>query len=193
MRKHLLAAVLLALLAGCGGPLLFADLTIPELAVTLPQQAFPGMAADPSRWCAGQPDCVTTDLTYDLGEQVSVLTRPDVQYELRLTTLAIALDAASAGTDLRGVKSASVEVFPPDGSAPVVVASYTRAASDTATPTSLAVSGDSTLDLSPFVQAGQLHARVSVSYDAPTPPFTADVRATFYLKVKLDYGKTLGL
>jgi hypothetical protein len=191
MRKTILAA-LLALLAGCGGPLLFAELTIPELAVTVAQQSFPGMAADPSRYCAGRPDCITTDLTYDLGQQVDLLTRKDVEYELRLTDLAIVLDATSAGTDLRGVRSAVVEVFPPGSTTPVVVASYARAATNP-DPNTIAVSGNSSIDLAPFVEAGVIHARVELSYDAPTPPFTADVRGAFYLKVKLDYGKTLGL
>ena len=192
MRKTILGAALLALLAGCGGPLLFAELTIPELRVTLAQQSFPGLAADPSLSCAGQPDCITTDLTYDLGQQVELLTRKDVAYELRLTELAVVLDATSAGTDLRGVRSAAVEVFPPGSTTPVVVASYTRAAANPA-PATLAISGDSSIDLAPFVEAGVMHARLALSYDAPTPPFTADVAATFYLAVKLDSGKTLGI
>lgn len=192
MRKFLLAIALLAL-AGCGGPLLFAELVVPELGITAPSQAFPASSADPSYWCAAdKPDCITTDFTYDIGKQVDLLTRKDVEYELRLTDLAIMLDASSVGTDLHGVKSAAFEVIPPGTTTPIEVASYTRSAANP-NPTSIAISGNASVDLAPFVEAGQVHVRVKMTYDAPTPAFTADVHGVFYLRVKLDYGKTLGI
>ncbi|BDG04523.1 hypothetical protein [Anaeromyxobacter oryzae] len=192
MRKFLVGVALLAL-AGCGGPLLYAELVIPELGMTTPSQPFPASNADPSYWCAAdKPDCITTDFTYDLGQQVDLLTKKDVEYELRLTDLSIALDATSAGTDLHGVKSAAVEVIPPGTTTPVEVASYARSAANPS-PTSISISGNASVDLAPFVDAGQVHVRVKMSYDAPTPAFAADIRGVFYLRVKLDYGKTLGI
>src|SRR5512133_1595079 len=98
MRTPILAAAVL-LLAGCGGPLLFAELVVPEFGITLPQQTFPAMAADPSYWCAAdRPDCISTDLTYDVGQQIALLTEKDTEYELRLTDLAITLDATNVAT-----------------------------------------------------------------------------------------------
>jgi hypothetical protein len=192
MRNPILAATVL-LLAGCGGPLFTAELVVPEFGITLPQQAFPAMTADPSHWCsADRPDCISTDLAYDVGEQVGLLTEQDTEYELRLSDLAITLDATNAATDLSGVKSAVIEAFPPGASAPVEVASYARSTTD-ARPTSIAISGKTGVDLAPFVDAGQIHVRVKMNFDAPTPDFTADVLAVFYLRVKLDYGKSLGL
>jgi hypothetical protein len=192
--KTLLAAVAsLLLLAGCSGPLLFAELEIPEFGITLPAQTFPASTSDPSYWCApDRSDCITTDFVYDIGSEVDLLDEDAVEYELRLTGLAITLDTTAAGTDLRGVRSALIEVFPPNGDAAVAVASYVRSPANPA-PTSLALAGDASIDLAPFVDAGQVHIRIKMSYDAPTPEFTADVRTVFYLRVKLDYGKALGI
>lgn len=191
MKNTLLAAVML--LTGCGGPLLFADLEIPEVGITLPQRTFPASSADPSRVCsADATDCIVTDLDFDVGEQVDVINDADAEYELRLTSVAIDLGATGAGTDLRGVRSVSIEALPLGASEPVVVASYVRTTSNP-TPRTIAVSGDSNVDLAPFVQAGRLRVRAKMSLDAPTPEFTADVLAVFSLEVKLDYGAAVGL
>jgi hypothetical protein len=190
-RLAALAAAALAL-AGCGAvkDLFYAELEIPSVGITLPSQQFPASVADPSFWCApALPDCIMTELTYDLGNQVDLLTDPNAEYEIRLTDLALALTANNAGTDdLRGVRSVSIEVFLPSAPADAVtVASYLRPSG--ATPTAIAVTGNANVDLAPFLDAGLIHVRVKMSYDAPTPAFTADVRSTFYLRVRLDYGR----
>lgn len=187
------AALAAVLLAACGGPALFAELEIPAVGITLPPQEFPGSTADPSRWCApDRPDCIRTELVYDVGNEVELLSDENAEYEIRLTDLALALDATVTTTDLGGIRSAIFEVVPPDGSTPVVVASYVRSESDP-NPTSIAVSGSSSLDLAPFLDQGQVRILVKLSLDEATPPFTAQVGAVFYLRVKLDYGRAAGL
>lgn len=189
MRHALLAAPLL-LAAGCGGPLLFADLEIPEVQLTLPAQQFPASVAAPSAWCdPTTPSCVAADLTYDLGQQLDLRSRPATAYDIWLTSLVIALPATQGG-DLGGVASAAVLVYPPGGGAPVEVAHYQRSAADP-TPTSIALSTDAGLDLAPYLEAGLIRLRVELSYDQRTPAFEADVTADFRLKVQLDYGSLL--
>lgn len=188
--RHALRAAPLLLLAACGGPLLYADLEVPQVLVTLPSQRFPASAGNPALWCAPTaPSCVATELEYDLGQSVSYLREPGATYQVRLNHLAIAM-VATAGGDLRGVKSAAILAYPAAGGAPVEIARYVRSAADPA-PTTIAVAGDPGLDLAPYVSAGRIRVRVELTYDAPTPAFDADVTADFYLKVRLDYGKLL--
>lgn len=188
MRHALLVAILLS--TGCSGPLLFADLEIPEVELTLPAQSFPASVAAPAAWCdATRPSCIATDLTYDLGAELDLFTRPEAEYELRLTALAIALTATESG-DLGGVRSVGVLAYPPDGGAPVAVARYERSPADPA-PTAIAVTGDADVELARFIEAGQIRLRVELSYDARTPAFDADVTADFYVRVGLDYAALL--
>jgi hypothetical protein len=189
--RHAAVAAAALLLAGCGGPLLFAELEIPEVGLTLPAESFPAAPA-----CVPTlPDCVSAqvDFVYDLGSEVDVLTDENVEYELRLTELGLALTADSRRTgsvsDLGGVRSMTIEVIPPGGGEGVVVASYARAPG--ATPTEVRVTGNANVDLAPYVTAGQVQLRATLRTDSPTPPFTADVSAVFYLRVKLDYGAML--
>jgi hypothetical protein len=194
MRHALLAAtVVLPLVTGCSDPSLYAQLDVPEVRITLPSQSFPATDAAAQYWCSPtqtQPDCVAKDLSYDLATQLPIVNKPNVTYELRLTSVSIALSANASGTDLAGVKAVAIRIMDPQSAGGVVVASYTRSAADP-NPTSIAVAGDSSLDLAGYVHSGQLPIRVEMTYDAKTPAFTADVSSTYELQVKLDWGAYL--
>jgi hypothetical protein len=182
-----------AALAGCGGPLLYGEVDVPEVRITLPSQDFPASPAPPADWCApGRPECVATELQYELGAQVPIVNEPGVEYELKLKRVAIVLAASSAGTDLSGIRSAEIRILDPDGGPGTVIASYAADPADPA-PTSIAVAGNSSLDLSPFVRGGNLQTRIELVYDPldPTPAFAADVSAAFSLDVKVDWGQYL--
>jgi len=193
-----LAAAVAALgaLQGCGGPLFFAELQIDSVRVTLPSQAFPASnAPNPADWCAPvqtNPPCVQLSLAYDIAGQIPVLNEPNVTYDLRLTDVGITLSATSAGTDLSGIASASIQVLadPNDPASGVVVANYARPPGGGASST-ISVSGNPNLDLAPYVSAGRLPAHIELVVDRATPAFLADVGAGFSLEVKLDYGKLL--
>ena len=200
MRRVPLAAVAvlaaLPALQGCGGPVLYADLQIESVRVTLPSQAFPASdTTNPADWCStslGTPPCIQLTLDYDIAGQIPVLNEPNVTYDLRLTDVGITLSTTSAGTDLSGVERVSITVLadPNDPASGVAVAAYARPAGG-GTPTSIAVSGNPNLDLAPYVSAGKLPARIELTIDQPTPAFLADVGAGFSLEVSLDYGKLL--
>lgn len=191
----LLAPLLVALatlLPGCG-PMFFAELDVPEVRITLPSQAFPASPAVPADWCfPNTPECVATELAYELAAQVPIVDDPGVSYDLRLKRIAIVLTASSAGRDLTGIRSAEIRILDPAGGLGVVVASY--AYDPTAPPpTSLEVGGDPSLDLEPYVRSGILLTRVEFVYDLtrPTPAFSADVSAAFALDVKVDWAEYL--
>jgi hypothetical protein len=199
-RPAALAALTLACLTSCSGPLLFAELEIPDLRVTLPRQSFPAFdAGNPASWCnpSGPPPpipCVALATGYDLGAQVPALTQKGVTYELRITDVAFTLSATQspgAPTDLGGIQSATVRVGadPAVPGSGVVIATYVRPAAGT--PTTLAVTGNANLDLAPYVSSGRLPVRVEVVIDGPTAAFDADVLAAFYVRVTLDWGKYL--
>src|SRR5512133_1917976 len=189
MRPFLAATLLLA--AGCGGPLLHADLEIREARLTLPAQQFPRSppTGAPSGCASGASTCVATELSYDLGQQLDLLSRPATAYDVRLTALDVALATTEAG-DLGGIVAAAVLASPPGGGAPVELARYQRSAADPA-PTAIRLAGGPDVDLTPYLEAGLVRLRVELSYDRATPAFRADVTAAFHLEVRLDYGALL--
>jgi hypothetical protein len=200
MRPVLLAAAL-PLLAACDG-LFSAELQIPEIRVRLAAQPFPESNTTDSRYfcdpAAPQslPPCVGLTLDYELGGEVPVLNEEGVTYDLRLTDVALTLSATQTVTgdkDLSGVKSATLRVLDPAvPGAGVVVATYARPPV-TGPISSFAVSGNSSLDLGPYLRAGTLPIRVELVIDSvgPTPAFDADVEAGFALEVEVDYGAYL--
>lgn len=201
MKRTTLAALASLLLAGCEGPLLFAEVEVPDLRVTLPPQLFPAFdTSNPSDWCdpTGQtfPPCIATTAAYDLGAQVPALTEPGVSYEIRLTDVALTLSAVQSGgagpSDLSGVVRATIRVGadPAVANSGTVVASYVRPPVAGA-PTTVAVSGNANLDLAPYLSSGQLPVRVEVVVDNAMPAFDADILAAFYVRITLDWGSYL--
>jgi hypothetical protein len=120
-----LLPALALLLAACGGPLLYGEVEIPRLGITLCGQSFPAMIGLGNSRCGSTPACVATDFAYDIGSDVDVINQAHVRYTLKLTGLTIAEDQVPP-VDLSGIASAEVGVVPTDGSAPVVLATYTR-------------------------------------------------------------------
>ena len=192
----LAAAPVLLALGGCGGPILYADLQVPELRLSVPGQLFPASnTGNPSAWCTTpqtNPPCIQLTLDYDLGGNVPILNEPKVTYDLRLHDVAIALSPTETGKTLAGVKLVSIRVLadPLDPASGVLVASYTRPPGGP-TSTAVTVAGNSNLDLGPYLKSGRLPVRVEVVLDQATPSFLADVGAGFSLDVKLDYGSLL--
>ncbi len=189
MRAALAAAALAAaaLLSGCGQPLLSMQLEVPEIRITSPGKEFPttGVAL-PTDYCVyATPGCVFDDIQYDIGAQVPVLEEKGVSIDLRLTDVALRL--VSGTSDLRGVLSAEVKIQDPVTGDWILVASYAKPPG--AIPTEISVSGNSNIQLAPYLSSGEIGARVEVSYDTSSPPgaFTADVEAGFSLVVTMSY------
>lgn len=188
MRQARAAVLAAALLAGCGQPLLSAQVEVPELRMTSPAQAFPDAAlAAPTDFCSGTAGCLFTDAEYDLGAEVPGLGEDGVTVDLRLTDVALRLSALSGSLD--GIESVKVLVVDPGSGAKTVVASYLKPPG--ATPAEIRVSGNSNLELGPYVAGGRIDLRLEVTYDLGSPPgaFTADVEAGFSLVVTVKYGE----
>ena len=130
--RHAHASLLVAaaLLAGCGQPLLSAQLEIPDIRITQPARSFPATNPLPSDLCdAATPGCIKTDVAYDLAAEVPVFGEPGVDFDLRLTDVALNLVAdpdplstLAGPADLRGVLSARVMIQPPGATTWTVVA-----------------------------------------------------------------------
>lgn len=181
---HPAALAAVALLAGCGQPLMSMQLDMPEIRMMSPGQTF--TTVDPLYYCEpATPGCVFNDLQYDLGAEVPVLDEKGVSFDLRLTD--VALHLVSGTSDLRGVLSAQVKIQDPVTREWILVASYAKPPG--ATPTDISVSGNSNIELAPYLSSGNIGARVEVSYDASSPPgdFTADIQAGFSLVVTVSY------
>src|SRR6266511_2272826 len=173
-----------ALLGACGQPFLSAQLEVPEIRITSPSRSFPATNPTPTDLCAGVAGCLKSDVSYDLGQEVPVLGEKGITFDLRLTDVALRLDSGAA--DLGGVNAARVILLDAGGGS-TLVASYAKLPG--ATPSSIAVSGNSNIDLGPYLSDGKITARVEIDYDTTNPPpdFTADVEAGFSLVVTLEY------
>lgn len=187
-RLPLLAATL-AWLTSCGGPLLYVEVVIPALEVTLPGQVVPAFTGAPGPDISCGPSCVFTEIDYDFGDSVPLLGDDNVEVDLRMTSMRMRLDAGA--DDLGGVKSVTLKLLDPsaptDLSKAITVASYYRSPTDLH-PTSFEVSGNANLDLGGYLTGTAFKARAELIYDSLTPEFTATVGATFSLLLKVDYG-----
>ena len=189
--RHAHAALLAAaaLLAGCGQPLLSMQLDVPEIRITSPARSFPAtdVPLDVSVLCdALRLDCAVITAEYDIGSQVPVLDENGVDFDLRLTNVALDL-VPGAVADLRNVLAVVVRVEDPASGDLVAVASYAKPPG--ATPTQISVSGNSNLPLAPYLSAGKLRMRIELSLDlgAPQPAFSASIEAGFSLVVTVSY------
>ncbi len=183
----LVAATLL--LAGCG-PLLSAELDAKDVGVTVTGQSFPPMLLLGNTPCGFGTSCTTTDFVFDVGGATGVLDQDGVSYDLSLTALTISESATSV--DLSGIVAGRVVLLAADGSAPVVLATYTRPPGS-GTITTLRADPVTGVDLEPYVQSGLVHLQAWLVYDAPTAGFTATVDGVFHLKATIDYGRSIGL
>ncbi len=196
MTRRIAAALALTLLAACDGPLLFTEVEIPDLRLTLPPQAFPASGTGaPDQWCdpsapQSNPPCVQLTTGYDLGARVPAINETGVTYEIRLTDLAIILSTAPGSpSDLSGVVSARVLVGYTGPGSGTVIAAYAR--SPGAAPTTIAVSGNANLDLAPYLSTGQLPVRIEVVVESGMPAFDANILAGFYVRIEADWSHYL--
>jgi hypothetical protein len=175
-RLHPLLALVPLLAAGCGGPVLFAELEAPSVCVTLPQYAFPGAVG---------PD-LAMDVAYDMSTVLPALDTANVEYELRLSQLDTTLVTAP-GYDFGAIDSVRVVALATATLPEVELVSYQRDPLAPAT-NEIVSSGTMDVDLAPYLQGGQLALRVEYSGTLPASDWTADVRGCFYMRAMLDYG-----
>ena len=100
--KTRLAAVAALALAGCGKPLLYAEVEIPDVRVSLSELSFASTSnPDPVDLCppgvvlTSPQTCIQKGVEIDLGKDFTDLTKDAVDYELRLTQLGITLTSTT--------------------------------------------------------------------------------------------------
>ncbi len=180
------AAVVLPLLAlaACDGPVLFAELELPSVVLTLPQQTFSGTTFPATS--------NTTEFSFDIGANVSSINEPNVEYDLRLTRMTLVLDGTNPNTpaNFDGVDSIDIDAFDPGGVLPNLrLLHYAKTVTGL---TRITVNSETDADLKPYLVAGSINVRVTYAGSAlPTVDWTADLAAEFYMRVKLDYGAYL--
>jgi hypothetical protein len=183
------APLLLApLLAGCGGPLLYAELEMPSVEVTLPQYTFPG---DPLGLST------VKDVSFDVGANVPVVNEPDVELELRLTRMTMVLGTSGPLSNFDGFQTVTITALHPSGdpARDLVLLRYEKPAGATDI-TRISASSSTDADLRPFLDAGVINVRAAYASDGinptlPTSDWTADLTAEFRFQVTLDYGAYL--
>lgn len=180
MRARTLLATSLALaLAGCGGPVLFAELEMPSVEVTLPQYQFPSVVGSASE-----------QITFDVGANVSVISEPNVDYDLNLNRMTIELQSGpfTSFDSFDTVKITAVRATLPD----LVLIEYANPHTTTGMK-SVTVTSSTGADLKPYLDAGRITVVAEFTSDLTTPAgiWYADLSADFYLRVRIDYGAYL--
>lgn len=182
--RTLLASSLALTLAGCGGPVLFAELEMPSVAVTLPQYSFPGAPAGVT---------VREDIVVDVGANVPLVNEPNVEFDLRLSRMTLVLDTSGPMSNFDDIESVTITALAPAGSGLVdlVLLAYTNPHTATNV-TRITATSETDADLKPYLSAGQLNIKAEYTGGGlPLSTWTADLTAEFWMKVKLDYGAYL--
>ncbi|MGB8931960.1 MAG: hypothetical protein WCC48_11995 [Anaeromyxobacteraceae bacterium] len=180
MRARTLITTSLALaLAGCGGPVLFAELEMPSVAVTLPEYQFPSVVGSASQ-----------DITFDVGANVPAINEPNVDYDLKLNQMSITLRSGPFN-DFDSFDTVKVTAFRA-GLPDLVLVEYTNPHTTSAMKSVTATSSTGA-DLKPYLDAGKITVRAEFTGSPTTPVgiWYADVTADLYLRVRLDYGAYL--
>jgi hypothetical protein len=173
----LLAPAALALLQGCGGPLVTAE--VKNARITSTNVPFSG---------TGVPGATTLgDVTADLGPLGESLGSGFVT-ELTLKRFELAWNDPATRPDFSGVTSATLTVIPdPAAGLPEkVVATYTQDPADP-NPTSLVIAGDPGFNLFDFLAGGILTLRLDAQGTLPAVPWSADATAIADLALKVEY------
>jgi hypothetical protein len=179
MRARTLFATSLAVaVAGCGGPILFAELEMPSVQVTLPQYQFPTIGIS-----------TTQTIVFDVGANVPLVNEPNVDYDLELNRMTLVLEAGGPFPNFDTFNSVRiVAVHPPLPDLVLIEYANPPPGSTTVTATS-----STSADLKPYLDAGQMTVNATFEADPTTPVgvWYADVTADLYLRVRLDYGAYL--
>lgn len=175
------AALLAASTSGCG--MLDARLRAETVCFTTSGSAVPGAPAE---------GALATEITYDVGDDLPLLSEQGVSYTLALQRLTLSVSAGSPPVDLGAIEGLEVSAVAPPGSGlpePTLVA-YARG-SEQPDPTAITAASPSGDDLAPYLSGGQLTFRAAATGAAPAHAWTADVEGCFLLTVDVDYGERL--
>jgi hypothetical protein len=146
-------------LAACDGPILFAELEMPSVVVTLPQYTFPG---DPSGLLSER------DVSFDVGASVPVIEEPDVELEFRLTRMTLVLGTGGPISNFDGIQTVTLTALhPTDPSLDLVLLQYEKPAGATDV-TRISAGSETDADLLPFLTGGVINIRAA--YEADDDP-----------------------
>ncbi len=176
LRTALLAPLLLA---GCG--LLDAKLEAKTVCFTMPDYPIPGVPSG----------SLSTDIAYDLGQNLPIVSQPDVSYSLVLQSMELSVGAGSPSVDLGGFEQVDIAVLPPAGSKlpDARLIQYVRGTD--LHPKVIGAASSTDQDLAPYVSSGQILFHVDGTGTPPAVSWKADVKACFLLTVDVNYGNKL--
>ena len=180
LRASLVASLALAL-AGCGGPLVGADIDEPRICLVMHSQTVPGA---PIPVGLVLPE-VSWEGDLDLGSKLPGLDKQGaVTGSIRMLSL-----TTTGSTDLSSVTSADVALVDAAGQATSFM-SYTRPTPVT-TPDVLDMKLDQDLNLLDNLQAGLLHYRIPFKGLPPSISWTADIEPCLSAHLTVDALKAM--
>jgi hypothetical protein len=174
------ALPLLALAAGCGDPLVFAEVEEPSVCFTVHNQAMVGTGG-----------ATVTDFVYsgtspvNIGDNVALMNSKGATVNAHV--LSFTLTDAKGTADLSGIASASVTISNTAGSTPLL--SYTRPANP---PKDHLTMAGSSQEIGALLSGGNFNYSVAVSGQPPANDWTANIEVCLYLKVKVDVLQAAG-
>ena len=177
-----LAAVAL-LGAGCGRPILFAEIEEQSICKTVREAPFAGVMPGTD---------LQTELPFPLGDYLPLFQVEGATLTLQLVELVFT--ARTGISDFNAVEQGTVTVLAPVGSSevPVVPAAYAR---DTNPPGStLVMAAQTAMDLAPYLDAeSNLTLQTWMTGALPESDWTADIKGCIYMKARLNYATGYGL
>lgn len=178
-RSWLVAA--LTLLAGCGGPLLGAQIDESRLCLVLPSQTVPAAPTAPPGAVVPE-QTVTWEGDVDVGSVIPGLSDGTVTGSIH--ALSLTTTANPATVDLETISAADVEVIDASGKATAIM-HYTRP--DPATPTDhLDMTVGQDVNLLPQLKGGVLQYRITFKGLPPRTTWTADLETCLSANVTID-------
>lgn len=176
MRNLTLTALSALLLSGC----FYVEAEEPSVCKTVLDQSFPGIAA------GGTYD-VSQQFSYDFGNEI-VLTFEGKTVETTARALQVTLTAKSGISDFSFIDAADATLIDPTGKLPdVQIVTYAKPANAQASNTLVIEGGGENIDITKYLQNGQIAVRLHFSGSPPNQNFTADVKTCVYAKVRLNY------
>ncbi len=169
----LLVLALVAALSGCGGPLLYAEVEIPQ--VCLGQGGLPVPGAGASR--------IALPVTVPIATQIPLLRTRGIDTVVHIDELSLEVSGGS-GPDLSGIDSATVNLFRSGGEV-VALLHYTR--DPAAGPVSRIVLTGDRLNVAPDLVNGAARLEIVAEGRPPAGSWVADLRTCASGRSKAGY------
>ena len=171
--------LLTGMLTSCN-QLFFAEVSLPQLCVTLDSQQFDGQDGD------YHADVTFGPQSIDVSSYLSALPKDDAEIQLRVLTGTLTVKGGV--DDLSFIDAAQLTIDPPTGSTltELKLIDYTKDP-NAPTPGSIELTGSDHPDLYPYLSSGNITTTIHFAGTLPAQDWTADLTVCISASAKVQY------